>query len=136
MILDRAQRDALRQFLVADLAGVGDVAIVLEDGNIAEALRMRSQFEEDMRLLDLLGWQATEDRDAYELALSEETTRTLGRLHGRAIGSIVRTVAEFDGKDLNEALRVADACAAALRGSSPASGGWHVERPRASEQNG
>jgi hypothetical protein len=70
MILDRAQRDALRQFLVTDLAGVSDVAIVLHDGNIAEALRLRSQFEEDMRLLDLLGWQATGDRDAYELALS------------------------------------------------------------------
>jgi hypothetical protein len=120
MILDRAQRDALRQFLVADLAGVSDVAIVLHDGNVAEALRLRSQFEEDMRLLDLLGWQATGDRDAYELALSEETTRALGRLHGHAIESIVRTVAEFDGEDLNEALRVAGACATALRGSSPA----------------
>jgi hypothetical protein len=58
------------------------------------------------------------------------------RLHARAIGLIVRTVAEFDGEDLNEALRVADACAGALRGSSPASGGGHVERPQASEQNG
>jgi hypothetical protein len=120
MILDRAQRDALRQFLVADLAGVGDVAIVLHDGNVAEALRLRSQFEEDMRLLDLLGWQATGDRDAYALALSEETTRALGRLHGRAIESIMRTVAEFDSENLNEALRVADTCATALRGPSPA----------------
>jgi hypothetical protein len=116
MVLDRAQRDALRQFLVTDLAGVGDVAIVLQEGEVAEALRLRNQFEEDLRLLDLLGWQTAGDRDRYELGTSEEAVRVLGRLHIRATGLIARTVAEFDGEDLNEALRVAETCATALRG--------------------
>ncbi len=126
MVLDRAQRDALRQFLVTDLAGVGDVAIVLQEGEVAEALRLRNQFEEDLRLLDLLGWQATGDRDCFELTPSEEVVRVLGRLHVRATGLIASTVAEFDGEDLNEALRVAETCATALRGLR--SGGETEER--------
>ncbi|HWX43928.1 MAG TPA: hypothetical protein VNY52_01235 [Solirubrobacteraceae bacterium] len=117
MVLDRVQRDALRQFVVADLAGVGDVAIVLEQGEVAEALRLRNQFEEDLRLLDLLGWQAVGDRDSYELAPSDEAVRVLGRLHARAAGLIARTVSEFPGADLNEAVRVAETCALMLRGA-------------------
>jgi hypothetical protein len=130
MVLDRVQRDALRQFIVTDLAGVGDVAIVLQEGEVDEALRLRSRFEEDLRLLDLLGWQAAGDRDHYKLARSEEAVRVLGRLHVRATGLIARTVAEFDGEDLNEALRVAEACAAALRGPQPGTGGGIEERPQ------
>lgn len=119
MVLDRVQRDALYQFLVTDLAGVGDVAIVLEQGEVAEALGLRSQFEEDLWLLDRLGWQAAGDRDSYELALTDEAVRVLGRLHARATGLIARTVADFPREDLNEALRVAETCAIALRGVPP-----------------
>ncbi len=115
MVLDRTQRDALHQFVVTDLAGVGDVAIVLQNGEVAEALRLRHRFEEDLRLLDLLGWQVTGDRDSYELMPSEEAVRVLGRLHVRATGRIAQTVAEFFGEQLNQALRVAEACAMALR---------------------
>jgi hypothetical protein len=116
MVLDRTQRDALHQFVVADLAGVGDVAIALENGEVAEALRLRNRFEEDARLLDLLGWQVAADRDSYELAASQEAVRALGRLHAKATGLIAHTVAEFDGDDLSDALQVAEACATALRG--------------------
>ncbi len=123
MVLDRTQRDALHQFLVTDLAGVGDVAIVLQNGEVAEALRLRGRFEEDLRLLDLLGWQAAGDRDSYELVLSEEAVRVFGRLHAKATGLIARTVAEFAGEDLDEALQVAETCAMALRGLGPGAGG-------------
>ncbi|HEV3323081.1 MAG TPA: hypothetical protein VG147_12945 [Solirubrobacteraceae bacterium] len=115
MVLDRTQRDALHQFVVTDLAGVGDVAIILQKGDVAEALRLRHRFEEDLRLLDLLGWRATGDRDCYELMPSEEAVRVLGRLYVRATGRIAQTVAEFSGEYLNQALQVAEACAMALR---------------------
>jgi hypothetical protein len=86
---------------------------------VTEALRLRNQFEEDLRLLDLLGWQAAGDRDRYELVPSEEAVRVLGRLHVGATGLIARTVAEFDGEDLKEALQVAETCATVLRGLRP-----------------
>lgn len=123
MVLDRTQRDSLHQFVVTDLAGVGDVAIVLQNGEVAEALRLRNRFEEDSRLLDVLGWQATGDRDSYELMPSEEAVRVLGRLYAAATALIARTVAEFAGEDLGDALQVAEACAAALRGRGAGSGG-------------
>jgi hypothetical protein len=116
MVLDRVQRDALRQFLVTDLAGVGDMAIVLQRGEVGEALRLRDRFEEDLRLLDLLGWEARGGRESYELALSDEAVRVLGRLHSRATGLIARTVAEFDDEELSKSMQVAEACAVALRG--------------------
>lgn len=115
MVLDRTQRDALHQFVVTDLAGVGDVAIVLQNGEVAEALRLRNRFEEDLRLLDLLGWQATGERDRYELMPSDEAVRVLGRLHAKATALIARTVTEFAGEDLGDALQVAEACVTALR---------------------
>jgi hypothetical protein len=115
MVLDRTQRDALHQFVVTDLAGVGDVAIVLQNGEVTEALQLRHRFEEDVRLLDLLGWQVAGDRDSYELMPSEEAIRVLGRLYVSATGRIAQTVAEFSGEYLNQALRVAEACAMALR---------------------
>jgi hypothetical protein len=119
MVLDRVRRDALRQFLIGDLASVGDVAIALQKGEVAEALRLRSRFEEDVKLLDLLGWRATGDRDTYELVLSAEMVRVLGRLYDGATGSIAYAVAEFPGEELGKTIQVAEICAQALSDHGP-----------------
>jgi hypothetical protein len=121
MVLNRLQRDALYQFVLADLVGIGDVAIVLQKGEVAEAQRLRGHGEEDFRLLDLLGWRAAEARDRYELARSGETLRVFGRLHAAATGAIARTVAEFASDELEEAISVAETCALMLRGSQSGS---------------
>lgn len=123
MVLDRVQRDALYQFVLTDLVGMGDVAIVIRQGEVAEARRLRYQFEEDLRLLDVLDWQEAGDRDSYELVLSEETVRVCGRLQVAATGLIAQAAAEFAGDELSEAVCVAETCAMIARGSLPDSTG-------------
>lgn len=116
MVLDSAQREALYQFLVTDLAMVGDVAPALQAGAVADAQRLRRCFEEDARLLDILGWRTSDDRESYELPLSEESVRVLRRLRATAKDLIAEAVVELAGDLLGEAVQVVEACSTALRG--------------------
>jgi uncharacterized protein YbjQ (UPF0145 family) len=115
MVLDRAQRDALYQFVLTDLVGVGDVALAIQAGRVIEAQRLRLCFEQDLRLLDLLGWQRVEDRDSYELTLSDEAAGALLRLRATARELIADSVVELAGDVLGEAVKVVEACSTALR---------------------
>ncbi len=115
MVVDRGQRDALYQFVVTDLVGVGDVALALEAGRVTEAQRLRVRFEEDLRLLDLLGWSTVEDRQRYELTRSDETVRVLERLRATATELVEEAAAERADDVLGEALQVVEACSTALR---------------------
>jgi hypothetical protein len=117
MVLNRAQRDALYQFVLTDLVGVGDVALAIQAGQMAKAQRLRLCFEQDLRLLDLLGWQPTEGRDSYELTLSDEAAGTLLRLRASARELIADAVMELAGEELGEAVKVVEACSTALRGA-------------------
>jgi hypothetical protein len=114
MVLDRAQRDALYQFVVTDLVGVGDVALTLRAGEVAEAQSLRMRFEEDFGLLDLLGWRAAEERDSWELTLSHESARALGRLRTTATTLIAEAMVACAEDVLDEAARVVRTCGAAL----------------------
>ncbi len=83
--LNREQRDTLRFAALLDLSDVGSISRLLEKGKAAEAERRRSRFEEDMRLLDDLGWEELDDRRRFPLTMPEEQLEAvLRRLLGPA----------------------------------------------------
>jgi hypothetical protein len=56
--INREQRDGIYELVRNHLAGIGDVAIALEDNeDIATAERLAIEFGEDFRLLDDIGWR-------------------------------------------------------------------------------
>lgn len=114
MVLDRVQRNALYQFVVTDLVGVGDIALALQAGNVPQARRLRQRFEEDLLLLDLLGWRCDDGKDRYELDVSAGMQVALVRLRTSAREMIDEAAAEFRRDTLDEALDVVEACSVLL----------------------
>jgi len=87
--ISRAQRDVIYELVVTHLTGIGDVWLCVERREFAEARTMGSEFAEDLRLLEDLGWDETIDHDTVELTVpAEELTRTLARLHRGPSGSL------------------------------------------------
>jgi hypothetical protein len=78
--LNRRQRDAIYDEVVLDLHGIGDIAIALDGDEYDVARRYRRRFEDDMRLLDDLGWEPDQrDRDEFELTMpAEDLARVVG----------------------------------------------------------
>lgn len=70
IFLDREQRDAIRDALLTNLSGVGDIDLMLMNEDWARARRFRMEFEDDMRLLDDLGWARTRSRATACVALA------------------------------------------------------------------
>lgn len=68
--IDREQRDAIYSEIMVDLSGTGDICIGLGRGDYDSARRHRRRFEDDMRLLDDIGWEPDPDRDEFELTVS------------------------------------------------------------------
>jgi hypothetical protein len=88
VVLDRAQRDAVWRFVVADLPDVGDLGRELNHGDVEAARRLRRRFDEDVRLLDLLGWSKDGDRQSYEIAIpTAQAEVAVCADHGRRRGS-------------------------------------------------
>lgn len=83
--LDREQRDAVYSELVLDLSGTGDIRINLDGDDYDAARRLRRRYEDDMRLLDDLGWEPDQDRDGFEVTMDhDELARVLRRLNRSA----------------------------------------------------
>jgi hypothetical protein len=84
--ITREQRAVLWADLAGDLTAIGDVYGALARGEWAKAQKLRCRFEEDMRLLDDIGW-AREDPEskAYEITIAaDDLRRTIERLHADA----------------------------------------------------
>lgn len=77
--LNREQREAIYAEVALDLDAVGDLAIVMSKGDYDTARRYRRRFEDDMRLLDDLGWEPEQNRDEFELTMP---TADLARVSG------------------------------------------------------
>jgi hypothetical protein len=76
-----AQRDAIYDDVIHDLTGIGDIFICLENGDIDSANRLRRRFAADLRLLDDLGWSATDERETFTLTMKpRRLDRVLGQL--------------------------------------------------------
>lgn len=83
--LNREQRDAIYGELVLDLSGTGDIRINLDGEDYDAARRLRRRYEDDMRLLDNLGWESEQDRDEFEITMDhDELARVLQRLNRSA----------------------------------------------------
>ncbi len=115
MMLDRAQRDALHQFVVTDLVALGDLTSELIADDPAKAQHMRLCLAQDCALLDRLGWLPGDDRDSYELSLCDETVQALLRLRVTAQELIADTLVESFGDGLMEAVQVVKVSSMALK---------------------
>jgi hypothetical protein len=79
------QRDAIYQEIVLDLSGVGDIFHALNGADYEKAREYRRRFEDDMRLLDDLGWEPEQEADEFELTMPRvDLARALGRLNAGA----------------------------------------------------
>jgi hypothetical protein len=99
--IGRRQRDAIYGEVVVDLSGVGDIQIALDDGDFDAARRFRRRFEEDMRLLDDIGWEPDPEGEEFVLSMpAVQLASALRRLseNARAIlhGHIVRPIEESE----------------------------------------
>lgn len=83
--LNREQRDAIYGELVLDLSGTGDIRINLDGEDYDAAQRLRRRYEDDMRLLDDLGWEPEQDGDEFQVTMDhDELARVLRRLNRSA----------------------------------------------------
>ena len=67
IVLDRAQRDAVYDFVVSDLAEVGNLALALGAGEVKRAEWLRRNFDQAARLLDQIGREKSGSRQRYEV---------------------------------------------------------------------
>ncbi|MDO8209667.1 hypothetical protein [Conexibacter sp. CPCC 206217] len=110
MTISRSQREALRQQVVIELDGLGEIHRAIEDGHAIVARRLREHYEELLRLLDDLGWDLNDVRSAFAVTMDPPAaTRVLVRLHDRA----TRLVADYLGGSGRVVMRSA-ACDAVL----------------------
>ncbi len=71
IVLDRAQRSAVFDFVVSDVAEVGNLAFVLESGEGGRAEGLRRNFDQAARLLDQIGWKKSDSRERYEVEMGD-----------------------------------------------------------------
>lgn len=77
-------RAVLRERLLTELSGIGDIYLAVHEAEWGTALSLRRRYEGYMRLLDDLGWR--EDDPAEEFAITMEPIplmRVLARVHER-----------------------------------------------------
>jgi hypothetical protein len=87
--ITREQRDALRLEILDGLYAIGDLSIALNQQDYEQAQRYRQRFEDEMRLLDDLGWTEEDERARFELTLpAEQLKPTLKRMSEQAEGAI------------------------------------------------
>ena len=104
--IDRAQRDAIYSQIRNDLSGVDDISRLLDGGDIEAALRHRRWFEDDMRLLDDLGWEPEPAGERFELTMpAVDLARLFGRLNGEA-GAELKDVLAETADDRDDAQRM------------------------------
>jgi hypothetical protein len=110
--IDRQQRDAIYEEVTNHLTGLGDVHINIRQGDYAAAQRLRREFEEDLRLLDDLGWAEDEPAESFELTMpTDELARVIRRLHASTAGALHDYVLR-EKDDEQIAARQVAACAA------------------------
>jgi hypothetical protein len=110
--ITRAQRQAIYPELLVDLSGVGDIIIELDNGDYETAQRFRREFEDDMRLLDDLGWEPDPPGEHFELTVApDQLGRALSRLHQLASDALADHVRP-DTEEQRQAERKVVACAA------------------------
>lgn len=89
VVLSRAQRDALREEVIAALTGLDDVLIAIRHEEFAHARMLRQRCEALFRLLDDLGWGERDDGERFVLTLAPEVlTLAVSYLHDLATAGV------------------------------------------------
>ena len=65
--ISREQRHPLHRLATQHISGIGDVYLMIEQGDFATAERFGLEFGEDIRMLNDLGWDPDDARDSYAL---------------------------------------------------------------------
>jgi hypothetical protein len=79
-----------------NLNAITDIHIELNNGNVATALRMRRRFQDELRLLDDLGWDKHSDLSEFPLTMDVGQLRPpLDRLYWQCTADLVN---EPDGR--------------------------------------
>lgn len=90
LAINKNQRKLLYDAALADLSGIGDVAIEIDSGRIVEAQVLRQRYEDELRLLDDLGWSPEDKRESFELTIPiERLTRLLGFFYERFLELLI-----------------------------------------------
>jgi hypothetical protein len=79
ILLADSQRDEVYQYLLVDVGGVADITTLIRGGELQLARRLRSRFEEDMRLLDQIGWEPKSEKAVYAVTLASDEIRSIFR---------------------------------------------------------
>jgi hypothetical protein len=79
ILLVDSQREEVYQYLLVDVSGVADITTLIRGGELVLARRLRSRFEEDMRLLDQIGWEPKGDKEVYAITLASDEIRAIFR---------------------------------------------------------
>lgn len=115
IILEKSQRDGVYKFLLYDLSNVSEIHIALKRGEIEEARVLRQRLEEDLRLLDQIGWEKDSDQAAFGITLPSDEIRSIfTHLREEAIKVINDAMTEFANQMLTEAYAVTETCSVVL----------------------
>ncbi len=79
ILLAGSQRDEVYQYLLVDVGGVSDITTLIRGGELVLARRLRVRFEEDMRLLDQIGWEPKGKKEVYAITLPSDEIRSIFR---------------------------------------------------------
>jgi hypothetical protein len=109
VMVTRAERDAVRGEVLTDLTALGDLTVLVDAGEYANARKHRARFEDGLALLDDLGWEDDDPRDEFELTLAPECLeRAVRNLQDNALSTLAEYVgAGFEERDLADRASVA-----------------------------
>jgi hypothetical protein len=110
LTIDREQRAAIYEDVTNHLSAIGDVDLLIRRGELETAQRLRREFEEDLRLLDDLGWASDDPRTSFELTMQlPELARALARLSAE-VSEALRLCTERDHEEEEMAASYAVSC--------------------------
>ena len=116
LAIGRSGRDALYSALVTEVSGVGDIAVHLRGDQTAQALRLRCRYEQDMRLLDDLGWEQDPAGEYFDLTMPAADLRpTLERLYWSSAATLA-FACEVDPEYAQQARETQRTCSELLAG--------------------
>jgi hypothetical protein len=99
-----SQRDEVYQYLLVDIGTIADMTTLIRGGELLLARRLRSRFEEDMRLLDQIGWEPKGGKDVYAITLASDDIRSIFR---RLLAYVLQITSEPSGKSAQVLSRAA-----------------------------
>jgi hypothetical protein len=111
--ISAAHRDAIYEYLLEHLSGIGDLWMVIQGKRYDRAAKLGQEFSDDIRLiLDDLGWGEGPGRSIDLTAPADVLARVFGRLREQAAGDRESHSAEWaEARDLEERTRlVSEVC--------------------------